>query len=256
MKKREVPFCKWVTTMLAKYMQWNEETRSQNPSREKRPSSQQRNRSAAGKSVAQHDRGAGSAKSSDTQHPRLPYLKSVSPDHSLRRCPVVNPGRLKLSLLRCESANARAIRMLMPASGVNPGDSSSEHAASSAGYILVTMDGFEMQATLLDSGVDNSLLSWVLWSPYKSYDPTNLFITGLKDAVAWGLSERGLRQIETSLERYADNFRDQFGLDQPINVESVKIRLMPIANYAKCKFTLYCIAFSSKLTSRRFSTRC
>lgn len=39
------------------------------------------------------------------------------------------------------------------------------------------------------------------------------FVDGLRDAVAKGLSERGLKRMKTSLDKYSNNFRVQFGLD-------------------------------------------
>lgn len=66
-----------------------------------------------------------------------------------------------------------------------------------------------------------------------------LLTAALKCAVSRGLGELGLRRMTMTLERYADNFRIQFGLDPPVRVKPLKVRLRPDAQPVRCTSRRY-----------------
>ncbi|KAJ8554848.1 hypothetical protein ON010_g9635 [Phytophthora cinnamomi] len=98
MKKQIVPFCKWVTTMLAQYMQWNDDARAQKPASEARPGQRQQRGKPPHPSTTSSSTTTSSKPSSDQsttgerKRPALPCLKCASPEHSVRHCPHAQPG--------------------------------------------------------------------------------------------------------------------------------------------------------------------
>ncbi|GMF41418.1 unnamed protein product [Phytophthora fragariaefolia] len=66
-----------------------------------------------------------------------------------------------------------------------------------------------------------------------------LLVEGLRDAVAKGLSGRGLRRLKASLKKYQDNYRVQFGLDPPVKVTPLKVKMKVGVLPVKCKARCY-----------------
>ncbi|KAL3669360.1 hypothetical protein V7S43_005736 [Phytophthora oleae] len=107
-KKQIVPFCKWVTTMLVQYMQWNDTERAYKSARTATTKYTTR---AAGKSHSpptssnpQKPATPPQEHSSKPRQPTLPCLKCRDPDHFTRDCPQIAPGKADKLI---EAARAR-----------------------------------------------------------------------------------------------------------------------------------------------------
>ncbi|KAF4137082.1 hypothetical protein GN958_ATG13728 [Phytophthora infestans] len=171
MKKQIVPFCKWVTTMLAQYMQWNEEVHGQKPANETKaggrplkgkpaPTRPASTTPATASSAQSRVRPRPRRRKSSAPPPRLPCLKCGSPDHSVRHCPSAQPGdadRLIAEARERKKANPIHFRKVT----VPPSAASTDIAPSQAstGHVLAVIEVVEVQATLLDPGSDESLVS-------------------------------------------------------------------------------------------------
>ncbi|KAE8999859.1 hypothetical protein PR001_g18944 [Phytophthora rubi] len=182
MKKQIVPFCKWVTTMLAQYMQWNDDARAQKPASEAKPGQRQQRGKSPHPSTPSSSTTTSSKPSSDQstagerKRPALPCLKCASPEHSVRHCPHAQPGeaeKLIAEVRERKQAKQRlhTKKLHAPPDGGVPSGSSSEGTPTAPGHVIAVADGLEVTATLLDSGSDDTLISRAAVEALLKLDP-------------------------------------------------------------------------------------
>ncbi|GMF29091.1 unnamed protein product [Phytophthora fragariaefolia] len=181
-KKQIVPFCKWVTTMLAQYMQWNDDGRAQKPASEAKPGQRQQRGKSPHPSTPSSSTTTSSEPRSDEstagerKRTALPCSKRASPGHSVRHCPHAQPGEAEKLIAEVRERKQAKQRLhtkklhVSPDGGV-PSGSSSEGTPTTPGHVIVVADGLEMTATLLDSGSDNTLISRAAVEALLKLDP-------------------------------------------------------------------------------------
>lgn len=173
-----MPFCRWVSELLAGYMQWDECTpKSGRSVNEPKPST-----AAAPKIKPQASavaRGSSSNGSDNTapSRPRLPCLKCSALDHSVRFCPKAELGEaaelIAAARERRRVGGSNAAPCVRPvvvderkqsdpdvsagAQGHNHRKGGSQHGAS--GLVSATIGGLSVASVLLDSGADTTLVS-------------------------------------------------------------------------------------------------
>ncbi|KAF4036037.1 hypothetical protein GN244_ATG11930 [Phytophthora infestans] len=144
MKKQTVSFCKWVTTMLAQYMQWNEEARGQKPASETKAGG----RTPKGKPSP--TRPASTTPATTSLSPVAVFV--IAPPRNRE-----NADRLITQARERRKASLVHSRKVI----VRPSAASTDIAPSQAstGHVFAVIEGVEVQANLLDSGSDESLVS-------------------------------------------------------------------------------------------------
>ncbi|KAE8996538.1 hypothetical protein PR002_g19297 [Phytophthora rubi] len=93
MKKQIVPFCKWVTTMLAQYMQWNDDARAQKPASEAKPGQRQQRGKSPHPSTPSSSTTTSSKPSSDQSTAAVEALLKLDPGLDLRDAPTPAYGK-------------------------------------------------------------------------------------------------------------------------------------------------------------------